>query len=119
MAKGWCSFSDTESLVALCEGNGDLEELRTNLLRTLEAADFDPVDQSSGHIVGLWDARSDISSDELAEAIEAALTRSTRRLSPKLPPFALSFGLGRRAARCQAALHVYKAVYMTYPWISY
>ena len=78
LAKRWCSFSDIESLVALCEGNGDLEELRTNLLRNLEAAGFDPVDQSSGHIVGLWDARSDISSDELAEAIEAALTRSTR-----------------------------------------
>jgi len=78
LAKGWYSFSDIESLVALCEGNGDLEELRINLLRNLEAADFDPVDQSSGHIVGLWDARSDISSDELAEAIEAALTRSTR-----------------------------------------
>jgi len=78
LAKGWCSFSDIESLVALCEGNGDLEELRTNLLRNLEAAGFDPVDQSSAHIVGLWDARSDISSDELAEAIEAALTRSTR-----------------------------------------
>lgn len=78
LAKGWCSFSDIESLVALCEGNGDLEELRANLLRNLEAADFHPVDQTSGHIVGLWDARSDISSDELAEAIEAALTRSTR-----------------------------------------
>uniref|UniRef100_UPI0040473B62 sigma-70 family RNA polymerase sigma factor n=1 Tax=Yoonia sp. TaxID=2212373 RepID=UPI0040473B62 len=78
LAKGWCSFSDIESLVALCEGNGDLEELRTNLLRNLEAAGFDPVDQSSAHIVGLWDAKSDISSDELAEAIEAALTRSTR-----------------------------------------
>lgn len=78
LAKGWCSFSDIESLVALCEGNGDLEELRTNLLRNLEAAGFDPVDQSSGHIVGLWDTGSDISSDELAEAIEAALTRSTR-----------------------------------------
>lgn len=78
LAKGWYSFSDIESLVALCEGNGDLEELRTNLMRNLEAAGFDPVDQSSGHIVGLWDTGSDISSDELAEAIEAALTRSTR-----------------------------------------
>jgi RNA polymerase primary sigma factor len=78
LAKGWCSFSEIGSLVALCEGNGDLEELRTNLLRNLEAAGFGPVDQSSGHIFGLWEARSDISSDELAEAIEAALTRSMR-----------------------------------------
>ena len=78
LAKGWCSLSDIESLVALCEGNGDLEELRTNLLRNLEFAGFDPVDQSSAFIFGLWDARSDISPDELVEAIEAALTRSTR-----------------------------------------
>lgn len=78
LAKGWCSFSDIESLVALCEGNGDLEELRTNLLRNLDVAGFEPVDQSSADIFGLWDARSDTSSDELAEAIEAALTRSTR-----------------------------------------
>ena len=78
LAKGWCSFSDIESLVTLCEGNGDLQELRINLLRNLDVAGFDPVDQSSAHIFGLWDARSDTSSDELAEAIEAALTRSTR-----------------------------------------
>ena len=78
LAKGWYSLSDIESLVALCEGNGDLGELRINLLRNLEAAGFDLVDQNSGLDVGLWDTRSDISSDELAEAIEAALTRSTR-----------------------------------------
>ena len=78
LAKGWCSLSDLESLVALCKGNGDLGELRINLLRNLEAAGFDLVDQNSGLDVGLWDTRSDISSDELAEAIEAALTRSTR-----------------------------------------
>jgi len=78
LAKGWYSFSDIESLVALCEGNGDLGELRINLLRNLEAAGFDLVDQTSGLDVGLWDTNADISSDELAEAIEAALTRSTR-----------------------------------------
>jgi RNA polymerase primary sigma factor len=78
LAKGWCSLSDIESLVALCEGNGDLGELRINLLRNLEAAGFDLVDQTSRLDVGLWDTRSDISSDELAEAIEAAFTRSTR-----------------------------------------
>ena len=78
LARGWYSFSDIESLLALCEGNGDLEELRINLQRNLEVGGFDEVDLTSGHIVGLWDARTDISSDELAEAIEAALTRSTR-----------------------------------------
>ena len=79
LAKGWYSFSDIESLLALCEGNGDPDELRINLQRNLEAAGFDLVDLTSGHDVGLWDARTDISSDVLAEAIEAALTRLTRR----------------------------------------
>ncbi len=78
LAKGWYSLSDIESLLALCEGNGDLEELRINLQRNLEVGGFDEVELTSGHIVGLWDARTDTSSNELAEAIEAALTRSTR-----------------------------------------
>ncbi len=78
LAKGWCSSEDVDHLIAHCEGNGDLEELRTNLQRNLEAAGLDLVDQETGHDVGLWDARSDISSNELAEAIEAALSRRTR-----------------------------------------
>ena len=65
-------------MVALCDGNGDFEELRINLLRNLEAAGFDPVDQAFVFDAGIWDARSDISSDFLAEAVEAALTRLTR-----------------------------------------
>lgn len=78
LAKGWCSFVDVDHLIAHCEGNGDLEELRTNLQRNLEAAGLDVVDQANGFDVGLWGARSDVSSNELAEAIEAALTRTTR-----------------------------------------
>ncbi|MGX5719836.1 sigma-70 family RNA polymerase sigma factor [Shinella zoogloeoides] len=77
LAKGWCSFDDIDRLVAHCEGNGDLEELRINLQRNLEAAGFD-LDQATGHDAGLWDARSETSSDDLADAIEAALTRRTR-----------------------------------------
>ncbi|RNF34026.1 sigma-70 family RNA polymerase sigma factor [Paracoccus methylarcula] len=77
LAKGRCSLDDIDSVVAHCEGNGDLEELRINLQRNLEAAGFD-LNQASGYYADLWDAASDTSSDDLADAIEAALTRRTR-----------------------------------------
>lgn len=77
LAKGWCSFDDIDRLVAHCEWTGDLEELRINLQRNLEAAGFD-LDQATGHDAGLWDASSEASSDDLSDAIEAALTRRTR-----------------------------------------
>lgn len=77
LAKGRCSLDDIDRLVVLCEGNGDLEELRINLQRNLEAAGFD-LAQATGHDADLWDAVSDTSSDDLADAIEAALTRRTR-----------------------------------------
>ncbi|MCL3882548.1 sigma-70 family RNA polymerase sigma factor [Marivita sp. GX14005] len=76
LAKGRCSLDDIDHLVVHCEGNGDLEELRINLQRNLEAAGFD-FTQATGHDVELWDAVSDTSSDDLADAIEAALTRRT------------------------------------------
>ncbi|MDE0922704.1 sigma-70 family RNA polymerase sigma factor [Aurantimonas coralicida] len=78
LAKGWCSFDDIDDLVARCEGNGDLVELRINLQRTLEAAGFDLNDPLFERDVGFWNAKSDTSSEELAEAIEATLTRATR-----------------------------------------
>lgn len=86
LAKGWCSVDDVDRLVAHCEGNGDLEELRINLQRNLEAAGFD-LDQATGHDAELWDAISDTSSDDLADAIEAAgtgggLDRTTVDLAP-------------------------------------
>lgn len=77
LAKGHCSLDDIDRLVADCEGNGDLEGLSINVQRNLEAAGFDP-DQAMGHDADLWDAVSDTSSDDLADAIEAALTRRTR-----------------------------------------
>ena len=77
LGKGRCSLDDIDSLVAHCKGNGDLEELRTNLRRNLEAAGFD-LGHVTVHDAGLWDAVSDTSSDDLADAIEAALTRRTR-----------------------------------------
>ncbi len=77
LAKGRCSLDDIDRLVADCEGNGDLEELRINVQRNLEAAGFD-LDQAMGHDADLWDAVLDTSADDLAEAINAALTRRTR-----------------------------------------
>lgn len=77
LTKGQCSLDDIDRLVAQCEGNGDLDELRINLQRNLEAAGFN-LDQAMGPDADLWDVVSDISSDDLAEAIEAALTRRTR-----------------------------------------
>lgn len=77
LAKGRCSLDDIDRLVAHCEGNGDLEELRINLQRNLEAAGFD-LAQATGHDADIWDAVSDTSSDDLADALEAALTRWTR-----------------------------------------
>ena len=77
LAKGRCSLDDIDRLVSDCEGNGDLEELSVNVQRNLEAAGFD-LDQAAGYGAGLWDPVSETSSDDLADAIEVALTRRTR-----------------------------------------
>lgn len=77
LVKGRCSLDDIDRRVSDCEGNGDLEELSVNVQRNLEAAGFDLV-QAAVYGAGLWDAVSDTSSDDLADAIEAALTRRTR-----------------------------------------
>lgn len=77
LAKGRCSLDDIDRLVADSEGNGDLEEMRTNLQRNLEAAGFN-LDQVPGYDADLWGSASDTSSGDLADAIEAALTRRTR-----------------------------------------
>jgi RNA polymerase primary sigma factor len=77
LEKGSCSSSEVNRIAELCEGNGDIDEIRINLKRTLEAAGLECADLASGDEIGLWDALTDISSDELAEAIEGTLTRAT------------------------------------------
>ncbi len=77
LTKGWCSLDDIDRLVADCDGNGDLEELRINLRRNLEAAGFD-LDHAMEHDAALWSVASNTTSEDLADAIEAALTRRTR-----------------------------------------
>ncbi len=94
LAKGRCSLDDIDRLVADCEGNGDLDELRINLQRNLEAAGFN-LDQAKGPDADLWDVVSDISSDDLAEAIEAALTRRTR-----LPAHSASSWRNQKSFNC-------------------
>ncbi len=76
--KGWFGRDDMETLIVLCEGNGDPGELAFNLQRTVEAAGLEFVEQSIEDGVVLWDARSDVSPNELAEAIAATFTRATR-----------------------------------------
>ena len=78
LAKGWYSAADIEALVAQCEGNGDPEELSINLQRNLEAEGLAFVDRDSEDDAGLWDSASNVTPDELVEALEAALTRSIR-----------------------------------------
>ncbi len=77
LAKAHCSLADIDRIVADCKGNGDIEDLRSNLQRTLEAAGYD-VDHAPEHCAAMWGGAWDASSEELAEAIEVALTRRTR-----------------------------------------
>jgi RNA polymerase primary sigma factor len=77
LVRGHCSLDVIDRLVANCIGNGDLEELKTNLQRNLEAAGFN-LDQMPGNDAVLWDSASDTSAEDLADAIEAALSRQTR-----------------------------------------
>lgn len=75
LMKGWCSYDDVDRLVNVSEGNVSFEELRINLQRNLEAAGFAPIDRSDEQDLVQWDTRSDVSSGDLAEAVEALLTR--------------------------------------------
>lgn len=76
--KGRSSFSDIDGLIALSEGNAELDELRINLQRNMEVAGFYLVGPITDQDDGLWEARSDITSDELVESVEASLSRATR-----------------------------------------
>lgn len=77
LAKGWCSGLDLDQLIDSCEGNGDPDELRINLERNLELVGLTP-DGENPEEADLWDAKSDVSADDLADIIEVTLTRATR-----------------------------------------
>lgn len=78
LKKGRCSSGDIDHLVASCGGNTELDDLRNSLQRTLEAHGFDVADQAYDDDIGLWDTKTDIRIDDMIEAIEANLGRSTR-----------------------------------------
>jgi len=78
LGKGWFTFDDIDTLISFCQGNGELAELRFKLLRTLEAAGLQSCDAADESGDVLWDIRSNVSADDLAEALEAALSRATR-----------------------------------------
>lgn len=77
LAKRSFRSDDVETLISFCEGNGDPDELRTNLQRTLEAAGLESFETTESVNV-LWDIRSDVSDNDLAEAIEASFSRAVR-----------------------------------------
>ena len=77
LAKGWYSGDDLDQLIDSCEGNGDPDELRINLERSLELSGL-VHDGENPEEAGLWDAKSDVSADDLADIIEVTLTRATR-----------------------------------------
>lgn len=76
--RGSYNSEDIFNLVSLAEGNGDFNDMCSNLQRTLEAAGLDVVDDIHSQFGSVWDTKSSVSVDELAEAVSAALTRSTR-----------------------------------------
>ena len=82
LEKRWFSSDDMDRLISFCEGNGDPDELRVNLLRTFEAAGLELFDGANENGNVLWDIRSGLSVADLAEGnktariIWAVLTRN-------------------------------------------
>lgn len=76
MAKGWCSFEDIDHLVACCNGNGDPDDLKANLQKTLDSLGFN-LDQSLEFDGSFWDTGIDVCAEELAEAVDATLSRAS------------------------------------------
>jgi RNA polymerase primary sigma factor len=78
LRKGRCSSGDIDHLAASCGGNTELDDLRNGLQRTLEAHGFDLADQAYDDDIGLWDTKTDIRLDDMIEALEANLARSSQ-----------------------------------------
>ena len=76
--RGSFNSEDIFNLVSLAKGNGDFDDMCSNLQRTLEAAGLDVVDDIYTQFESGWDTKSNVSVEELAEAVSAALTRATR-----------------------------------------
>ncbi|MDO9520108.1 MAG: sigma-70 family RNA polymerase sigma factor [Pseudohongiella sp.] len=78
LLKGFYTPDDLDVLSTLCNGNGDPTELNCNLKRTLEISGIEIASHDIEQQIGLENIKSEISVDELAQAIEATLTRATK-----------------------------------------
>ena len=78
LEKGWFTSEDVDLLIWFCSGNCELDDLRSNIFRTLEAADLPLCDGAKESAEALLDNRSSVTADDLAEALEATLSRAIR-----------------------------------------
>lgn len=69
---GYLAFDDLDEILGLCDGHFDPVDLGRNLERTFEIAGIRQGDEHHDHFL---DRCSDVTSDDLAEAILAACTR--------------------------------------------
>jgi RNA polymerase primary sigma factor len=77
LKKRQLNFDNIETLISYCEGNCDPEDLRINLFRILETVDIELASEATECGGVTWDINSDVSSDDLAIAIEATFSRMT------------------------------------------
>lgn len=82
--RAWCdtlvdknhvSERDVDELIAECDGDTHVEDLRLNLMRALEAFGFEEKNASNAEGV-LWDHPINVDPDELFTALDATLNRS-------------------------------------------
>ncbi|MFN4140504.1 sigma-70 family RNA polymerase sigma factor [Aestuariivirga sp.] len=75
--KRYFTAHDLDALIDHCDGNFDPEELRFNLLKTLEAAEIDLREDEDFRNSYDFETASEVSVEELAEALEATCSRAT------------------------------------------
>lgn len=75
ITKSFFTSDDLDGLVAACVGDGDPMTLRENVRRTLESAGFEEADKNSESLD--WGVMSDVSVEDLAQGLEACLSRRT------------------------------------------
>lgn len=78
IAKGHARTSDIEALITECRGNGDFCDLFVSLRRNIEASGLSVLDGEETSSDCLWDAATELDGTELAELVQAVLTRATQ-----------------------------------------
>jgi RNA polymerase primary sigma factor len=74
--KGFYSSADVGRLIRHCTGNEQADELRVNVVRALEALGFG--EASDSDVQPLWDEKICVDAEDVHEAIQCVLTRSTK-----------------------------------------